>query len=140
MSRLRTERKRMLMTRGAEPNRFTEDTVKQQLSAAVGTENFQNRDPIYHLTESFRQTFDLMGQQRVRGQQPDADAMAQTFMGAETPGITQETPRISDEGEFSLDLLHKTSMTSQYEPRDRDPNSHLMRRFADVSFQRGEVR
>ena len=28
-------------------------------------------------------------------------------------------------------------MTSQYEPRDRDPNSHLMRRFADVSFQRG---
>ncbi|MCD8334501.1 MAG: hypothetical protein LUC35_03950, partial [Clostridiales bacterium] len=40
----------------------TERAVRSQLAWAAGAESFQNRDPLYHVTESFQQTFDAMGQ------------------------------------------------------------------------------
>jgi len=132
----------------AESPRITEETVKKQLSAAVGTESFQHRDPIYHLNESFRHTFDLMGQQRARGDQPDLGAMLQVYMRDETPGLwgkNDAKAQSDSEGGrpgipgLSEDFLHKTNMNTDYEPRDWDPRRRMMDRFADISFQRGRL-
>lgn len=130
------------------PPCVTEEMVKKQLSTAAGTEAFQHRDPIYHLNESFRQTFDLMGQQRARGDRPDLDSMLQVYMQDESPGLwgkddagTQTDLAKSRPGiaGFSEDFLHKTSMNTDYEPRDWDPQRRVMDRFADISFQRGRL-
>ena len=58
MSRLRT--RRPLQERPAPA--VTEKRVRQQIGQAAGTEYFQNRDPLYHVTENFQMTFDAMGQ------------------------------------------------------------------------------
>lgn len=126
---------------------FTAQDVKSQLSAAAGTEAFEHRDPIYHLNESFRRTFDIMGQQRARGTQPNPDAMLRVYMQEQNPGLEDQS---KDEGSsvsvredvpgitgFSEALEHKTDMSGNYEPRD--PRQRLMSRFSDISFQRGRL-
>lgn len=143
MSGLYTDRKKLFQA-PAEPAPVTESTVKRQLSLAAGTEAFQNRDPIYHLTESFRQTFDLMGQQRARGEQPDLNAVRAVYLRDETPGLSNFNDTKPSGGEpgltgFSGELYHKTEMTSAYQPRNRDTRQRLMDRFADVTFQRGNL-
>lgn len=149
MSGLYADRKKLFQS-PAQPAPVTESAVKRQLSLAAGTEAFQNRDPTYHLTESFRQTFDLMGQQRARGEQPDLDAMRAVYMRDETPGLEKfdDTKPSGEEAEstgptgmtgFSEEFYHKTAMTSAYQPRNWGTQQRLMDRFADVTFQRGNL-
>lgn len=38
-----------------------EQGLRRQMAWAAGTEQFQHRDPLYHVTENFQQTFDAMG-------------------------------------------------------------------------------
>ena len=45
----------------APAGRPMEDTLRRQMAWAAGTEQFQHRDPLYHVTESFQQTFDAIG-------------------------------------------------------------------------------
>ena len=45
---------------------MTESRVRQQLAQAAGSDYFQYRDPVYHVTESFQQTFDRIGQSHAR--------------------------------------------------------------------------
>ena len=48
-----------------------EQSLRRQMAWAAGTEQFQHRDPLYHVTESFQQTFDWIGKQHAQrlGQQ-----------------------------------------------------------------------
>ena len=39
----------------APAGRSMEDTLRRQMAWAAGTEQFQHRDPLYHVTESFQQ-------------------------------------------------------------------------------------
>ena len=105
MSRSYADRKKLFQST-AESAPVTDGAVKRQLSLAAGTEAFQNRDPIYHLTESFRQTFDMMGQQRAKGEQPDLDAARAVYMRDETPGLSG-----FDEAESSKEEPKQTPMT-----------------------------
>ena len=143
MGAVQTEYRKKLRFPAA-PAPVSEESVRRQLSVAVGAETFRHRDPIYHLTESFRQTFDRIGQIRAQGQEPDLGAMTRLyFMREETPGLTeaggermagspgQET-RETDEA-----LPDATDMSSRYAPRD--PSQRLMDRFAEVAFQRGSL-
>lgn len=146
MSRSYADRKKLFQST-AESAPVTDGAVKRQLSLAAGTEAFQNRDPIYHLTESFRQTFDMMGQQRAKGEQPDLDAARAVYMRDETPGLSgfdeaessKEEPKHTPMTGFSEEFLHKTDMTSAYQPRNQGSQQRLMDRFADVTFQRGNL-
>ena len=143
-------RERKKTTPSKTPPHITGEIAKQQLSAAAGTEAFQHRDPIRHLEESFCHTFDLCGQQRARGEEPQQDTMLSAFMKAETPGLSQDgaeqregdarrTQEAAEDPTVTGELLNKTSMQSDYEPRDRDPGRQQMLRFADVAFQRGRL-
>ena len=42
----------------------TQTAIRRQLAWAVGSEYFQNRDPLWHVTETFQTSFDRMGQRR----------------------------------------------------------------------------
>ena len=44
----------------------TETETRRQLAAAAGSEAFQHRDPVYHVTEAFQQSFDQIGRKHAR--------------------------------------------------------------------------
>jgi hypothetical protein len=45
----------------ATPERATRASTEKELAWAAGAEQFQHRDPLYHVTENFQQTFDRIG-------------------------------------------------------------------------------
>ena len=109
--------------------------VRRQLAWASGSEQFDHRDPLYHVTESFQQTFDEIGRRhaaQLAGEtvggfaQPVEDA--QTSEGQGQPGgLTQErqTP-------------DPTSAKAFYQMRYPE-NQDMVRRFSETAFQRGTM-
>ena len=101
-----------------------EQSLRRQMAWAAGTEQFQYRDPLYHVTESFQQNFDAMGRRhaaRLGGAPEDGET-------AENAGPGGETEEIPD----------PTSARSFYEtgrPEDQD----MLRRFSETAFQRGTL-
>lgn len=93
-----------------------EQTVRRQLSWAAGAESFQNRDPLYHITESFQQTFDAIGRRH----------------GAELAGkaASEEAP--------SGEAPDPTSARAFYEDSGREGGA-LLSRFSETAFQRGTL-
>ena len=48
------------------PAPLTQPMVQRQLAGAVDAGAFQHRDPLWHVTESFQQTFDAIGRRHAR--------------------------------------------------------------------------
>ena len=99
-----------------------EQTLRRQMAWAAGTEQFQHRDPLYHVTENFQQTFDAMGRRHA----------AQLGEKAQGEGENQQQPVQTG------DLPDSTSTRSFYErsnPQDQD----MLRRFSETAFQRGTL-
>lgn len=98
-----------------------EQELRRQAAWAAGTEQFQNRDPLYHVTESFQQTFDAMGRrhasQRMEGQ-----------LSGSVEGRVSENRSMPD----------PTSARSFYE-RTRPSEQDMLRRFSETAFQRGTL-
>lgn len=127
----------------------TEQMVQRQIALAAGTEKFQHRDPSFHLTETFRQTFDLMGQQRMTENGPEtAGRTAQRLsMGEEAAGLDSFSAQTHQQDSTSPKGLEEqpggwydpaqTDMDSRYEPRAGQEGR--LQRFAEVSFQRGNL-
>ncbi len=108
---------------GPEPKDL-EQGLRRQMAWAAGTEAFQNRDPLYHVTESFQQTFDAMGRRHAAQLDPEEKLQEQSSEG-ETPQQQEEMP-------------DSASARSFYE-RDRPENQDLLRRFSETAFQRGTL-
>ena len=108
----------------APAGRSMEDTLRRQMAWAAGTEQFQHRDPLYHVTESFQQTFDAMGRRHAAQLSPQEQAPGQAPPGEQAQG-REETP-------------DPTSARSFYE-RDRPENQDMLRRFSETAFQRGTL-
>lgn len=101
-----------------------EQNLRRQMAWAAGTEYFQNRDPLYHVTESFQQTFDAMGRRHA------------AQLGEETK---EETPAPGEaEVRQGEEIPDPTSARSFYE-RDRPEDQDLLRRFSETAFQRGTL-
>lgn len=96
--------------------------LQRQMAWAADTEQFQYRDPLYHVTENFQQTFDAMGREH-------AAKMAgggSEFSGEQTGGERDEQ------------MPDSTSARSFYE-RDNPENQDMLRRFSETAFQRGTL-
>ena len=98
-----------------------EQTLRRQMAWAAGTEQFQYRDPLYHVTENFQQTFDAMGRRHA------------AQLGGETPqGMeTRQAEQTGDAPDF-------TSARSFYE-RSSQEDQDMLRRFSQTAFQRGTL-
>ncbi len=118
MNRLQIKRK----TDAPQARGPMEQTLRRQMAWAAGTEQFQHRDPLYHVTENFQQTFDAMGRRHA----------AQLGEKAQGEGENQQQPVQTG------DLPDPTSARSFYErsnPQDQD----MLRRFSETAFQRGTL-
>ncbi|MDO4962109.1 MAG: hypothetical protein Q4E57_09750 [Eubacteriales bacterium] len=113
--------------RGYDPRTegYTEDSLKRRLAWAAGTEKFQHRDPTFHLTESFRQNFDI------RGKELGGVSAGQGF--SENAGASGGLGEAGNAG-YGTDY---TSMRDVFEPREGQENR--LKKFANISFQRGNM-
>lgn len=118
----RMQRKRQTQA-GPQPKGL-EQGLRRQMAWAAGTEYFQNRDPLYHVTESFQQTFDAIGRRHAAQLGPE-----------EKP---QEQPAQRDAAQQQDEMPDPTSARSFYE-RDRPENQDMLRRFSETAFQRGTL-
>lgn len=98
-----------------------EQALRRQTAWAAGTEQFQHRDPLYHVTENFQQTFDAMGRRHAA----ELAGEEQAPEGERVPGQTGEVP-------------DPTSARSFYE-RSSPDNQDMIRRFSETAFQRGTL-
>lgn len=105
-----------------------EHTLQRQMAWAAGTEFFQYRDPLYHVTESFQQTFDAMGLKHARESVGSATERS--------AGPEDEARRPDERSPGTRDTPDPASARSFYErPRDQD----MVRRFSETAFQRGTL-
>lgn len=88
-----------------------EQTVRRQLSWAAGAESFQNRDPLYHITESFQQTFDAIGR-RHGAELADKAASEEDLPSGEAPDPMSARPFFEDSGREGGALLSRFSETA----------------------------
>ena len=123
---------------------ITEKTLEHRLAWAAGTEKFEHRDPIYHLTESFKQVFDALGGRGFDGE-GEGGVFGQ-FMKDNTPGLTDtegkklrenEGDTAQPQNEERARAMGKTSMNPYYRQRDMYSGDRLMTKFAEVTFSRG---
>ena len=116
MNFMQLQRKKKDAPSGA-PDKLT-DTVRRETAWAVGTEYFQNRDPLYHVTENFQQTFDAIGRRHAAG------LSAQEHAG-EQPVSAEKQPE-------------DASFRSFYE-RKTPEEQRMLQRFSETAFQRGTM-
>ena len=124
MSQLQIRRRAAV--RDAPAQQPLEQVLRRQMAWAAGTEAFQYRDPLYHVTESFQQTFDAMGRRH-------AQDLARPQEGG-GPGAVQEgAPPVP--GEQGPDPTSARSFYERPQPEDQD----MIRRFSETAFQRGTL-
>lgn len=143
MSQLRIRRPKPLPAEKAPLER----TVKQNIALAAGTEAFQYRDPLYHVTESFQMNFDAMGRRHMAGRAGEETPPAggeqtreQTPEGQEKD-ILQKDARPGQRTAMGMgqeDLPDPMSARSFYEMKNPEDQG-MLQRFSETAFQRGTM-
>ena len=120
-------------SKAAEPAAVTRTAAEKDLAWAAGTEQFAHRDPLYHVTENFQQTFDRIGRSHAR-------AAAGGF-GEETgeeEGQTQREERREDR-ETGRTRSGGEVRREQGEWMWTGNTPTALTRFSDTAFQRGRM-
>lgn len=118
--------------------RAYERALERRIASAAGTDYFNDRDPVYQVTESFQTMFDMMGAQRAQGRtELFAAGMESMIPGLWSGG--RETERESEtEGGRTADFLNQTSMDAKFEA-PADENGRFLNRFSEIAFSRGAL-
>lgn len=120
--------------------------IRGQLAAAAGAQWAQNRDPLYHITEDFQKTFDLMGRRRAERYGIIQETRG---LGNIAPGITNSAGQKSGEGREGPEaaqnagegerLSRAAEMDRMVEPAGDPGNRMFLSRFSEIAFQRGTM-
>ncbi len=111
--------------------------VDAQLAWAAGSERFAHRDPLYHVTEDFQQTFDRIGRKYSRGGSEE-----ERSQGAGEERTETERPGAPD----SAETRRKTPGNAR--ERSEDPAGpklwtgnvpQALTEFSETAFQRGAM-
>lgn len=129
-----------------------EPAVRRQLAGAAGADYFRNRDPVYHVTEAFQKTFDLMGAHKARER---AALLFQTQMKEIVPGLPSMEGREEGPGRGPAGSLggraeaagqrawasfqEQSSMDGLVEPGAGPGDRMFLHRFSEMAFQRGTM-
>ena len=116
MTRLQVRRR---LPEEARP-RQQEERLRREMAWAAGTESFQHRDPLYHITENFQQTFDAMGRRH-------------------TAQLGGENASFGQEGEEERQALPDPTSTRSFYERNTPEDQAMLRRFSETAFQRGTL-
>ena len=130
MSAMRIEKERRKLPA---PAPETRQSVEKRLAWAAGTEQFQHRDPLYHVTENFKQSFDKMGRKHAR---EAAGGFSATPEGAATEEEAVERAR--REAAHQTERRHgNTGKPGQLLWTGNVPSA--LTEFSATAFQRGNL-
>ena len=118
------------------PRKASEKDVRQQLAWASGSEFFAHRDPLYHVTEDFQQTFDEIGRRHaaeLAGQTPGGFSRTEA---SDRQPAAQQGPQSTAARDPKMP--DPTSAKDFYQMRWPD-NQDMVRRFSETAFQRGTL-
>ena len=115
-----------------------ETQVRRDLAQAAGTEFFQYRDPLYHVTESFQQTFDRIGLSHAASLTGDRE---QTLPGEEAAPRTQtEAESRTGSGGIPAGQERQARKGRGQQPLRNLPNTMIpLQEFSETAFQRGTL-
>ena len=105
----------------------TDAAVRAQLAWAAGAQQFEHRDPLYHVTESFQQTFDWIGKQH-------AQRLGQQGSG----GFCWRRRRRKGSRPGRSGKAGGTSAQGFYQAKD-EQRQQALGRFSETAFQRGNL-
>lgn len=113
----------------------TEKDVRKDLGYAAGSEFFENRDPLYHVAESFQMTFDKIGREHAR-----------TFQAENGAGFSREELE-QERQDQQKSAPPETAKRGRGVPErslrgETLPNSNAvipMEKFSEIAFQRGNL-
>ena len=130
----------------------SEKDVRRQLAWASYTEQFQSRDPMFHITENFMRSFDAMGSIQ-------AEKLA-NGMKAEVPGLTdvlggklaerkktreekadpmQSSDAFDGGGDKNSQALYRQSRMNEEFEENKHGQGGLMNKFTEMTFMRGKM-
>ena len=125
-----------------------DNVLKRQLYSAVGMEYFQNRDPVYHISESFQRAFET----RAAPQANTGEDSPVSENGVHSSFSSEATGTASKMGETGVNTGNagafeafraKTSMDGMFEPaparRGDTEDGQFMMRFSETAFNRGKL-
>lgn len=125
-----------------------EQAVRRELAGAAGAEYFENRDPVYHVTETFQKTFDLMGAHKARER---GALLYQTQMRETVPGLPGMEGREEGPGQEAgngpeiagqrawASFREQSSMEGLVGPAPSPGDGMFLHRFSEMAFQRGTM-
>ncbi len=121
-----------------QPAAETKQSAESRLAWAAGTEQFQHRDPLYHVTENFQQTFDRIGRAH-------AERAAGGFQGRlpeeEQPDVQRpETGEKTDNKQKSVPAVPGKALKQREAPKMWTGNvPSALTAFSETAFQRGAM-
>ena len=116
----------------AAPAAETKQTAEERLAWAAGTEQFQHRDPLYHITENFQQTFDRIGKSHAR-------SAAGGLSGEEAPEEEGERGQQAKEPKAPQKAGGKGTPESGGQMLWTGNVPSTLTKFSDTAFQRGAM-
>jgi hypothetical protein len=120
----------------ASPVPETRQSAEDRIARAAGTQQFRHRDPLYHVTENFQQTFDRIGRSHARSAaggfseaapQEEAQGREQTQTQTRARGAQRPAAGASGVREENGQKLWTGNVPS------------ALTRFSDTAFQRGAM-
>ncbi len=115
----------------AEPVPAAKQAAEESLAWAAGSEEYRRRDPLYHVTESFQQTFDRIGRSH-----------AATLAAGFTPEDPEEEAARRDKepgsGENAREKAGRSAEGTEKRLQTGNAAAALTR-FSDIAFQRGAM-
>ncbi len=123
--RKKKEQKKEKLQSGASLKHLVEDS----LAGSAGTARMKSRDPVYHLTESFRAAFDLCGRHK-----------AAELAGADKAEADETEPGA---GEYEQRRRENQDTTGEFPEYQSTPEEkaqgNFYRKFSDIAFQNGHL-
>ena len=132
----------------------TDQTVKRQLAWASCSEQLQNRDPMFHITENFMRSFDAMGSlqaEKLAGSMKEDvpglfDFLGGSFEEQKRKSKEKENVPLMQEGnafdwggdDGSKALYRQSRMNEEFEENNHGQGG-LMNKFTEMTFMRGKM-
>ena len=130
----------------------TDQAVRRQLAWASYTEQFQSRDPMFHITENFMRSYDALGsveaEKMQRGMKfdvpgltnPQGQKLSEEKKTREEQATPMFTPDAFDFGgdDGSKALYRQSRMNEEFE-ENQHGQGRLMNKFTEMTFMRGKM-
>ena len=133
---------------------INDQSVKRQLAWASYSEQFQSRDPMFHITENFMRSFDAMGSMQAEklanSMKEDVPGLFNLFGGRSeeqkqkekeknNTSSMQESKAFDWGGDDGSKALYRQSRMNEEFEENKHGQGGLMNKFTEMTFMRGKM-